>query len=87
MVRHVGLDWERLAREAMNETQVAILEALASGGGRTPADLAGDLDMALQNVAYHLCKLRDHGLIEVDRAEGPRVGRGHVYQLAHAVRG
>ncbi len=57
-------------------TRRAVVELLATGGGRTATSLAGELPVTRQAVVQHLAVLREAGLVE-----SRRVGRDVRFEL------
>lgn len=83
----VTVDWEAVARAAMHQTSISILELLAQvqdthDPARAPVDLAAVLDLPIGSVAYHVRMLAGRGLIVLARTEPRRGALMHFYVLA-----
>lgn len=61
--------------------RVAILATLERRESASPRDVAIELGVGLENLAYHFRVLRDHGAIELVREEMSRGAVRHLYRL------
>ena len=82
----VRLDWERIARVQTHPLQVAVLRLMTEmppdEWGWSPTMLADRLGEKLPNIAYHVRRLVDVGLLELADTR-PRGGAiEHLYRLA-----
>ena len=60
-----------------DNARAAVLSALMSGGALTATELADIAGVTRQTISFHLAKLHDAGLLEVERQ-----GRHRYYRLA-----
>lgn len=78
-----SIDWERLARFEAHPTRVGILKRLALLGGRSLSsqELSYEVRVKTPSVRYHLQRLLDAGVIEVDFSQPVRAVEEHFYCL------
>src|SRR5947209_253416 len=67
----------RIIRELADPLRLRVLDRLMHGGPATVSRLAAELDVPLPQLSNHLRRLREGGLVTVDR-----VGRQAIYALA-----
>jgi DNA-binding transcriptional ArsR family regulator len=73
------LDDPRVAKALAHPLRVRVLGVLERRSA-TPRELAEELDVGLENLAYHVRKLRDYGLIELERRQKVGGAYEHVYR-------
>lgn len=73
------LDDPRVAKALAHPLRVRVLGVLERRSA-TPRELAEALDVGLENLAYHVRKLRDYGLIELERRQKVGGAYEHVYR-------
>ncbi|MBK8295508.1 MAG: helix-turn-helix transcriptional regulator [Solirubrobacterales bacterium] len=78
----VSVPWQWLAELAMHPLQPRVYRAILDGGPTSPADLSMELDEPLATVSYHVTKLADQGLLELDRTVPIRGAVKHFYRVA-----
>jgi DNA-binding transcriptional ArsR family regulator len=66
-----------LLKELADPLRLRVIDRLGHGGPASPSELAEALDVALPQLSNHLRRLRDAGLVTVQRS-----GRHAVYELA-----
>lgn len=77
------LDWERLARAEAHPIRLAVIEKMsAAPKDWSPNLLSRELDIPLSDLAYHVKRLRDAGLLVLVRTRPRRGAVEHFYALA-----
>src|SRR3954467_5657549 len=66
-----------LLKELADPLRLRVVDRLGHGGPATPSELATGLGVPLPQLSNHLRRLRDAGLVRVERN-----GRQPVYELA-----